>query len=363
MAISTSRLVIAAGTDIYSYKFGISTRGDTPSVKLEGHSRLSENHSSRRDITSIAFVQDGGLDRTVVCGFRDGTISKVVLSANTNTGTLTPKITHSSQEGDLIESLSSEGALLLSVTASGKVKLTDMPSLQTTSSLDLGKRAWTSHLCMASSSPFVALGTSSRTPLFVHSIREGGLSKLPTAILGGKRNDSTTSAVYGISRAPLSAPWGSSPQIIVSGWFDGIVRCYDLRSSLREVDLISAIPGVPAPLQPVLSLYDPLSYDPIYSVSSGGGTSSHIAAGSARHSVVSFWDIRSLSAGWSVYAPGNDRSPVYSVILESSRLFGATESRPFVYDFDRVLESPSTRTREFLRKDFDREGPTRLAST
>ncbi|EEB96660.1 hypothetical protein MPER_04167 [Moniliophthora perniciosa FA553] len=116
---------------------------------------------------------------------------------------------------------------------------------------------------MASSSPFVALGTSSRSPLFVHSIHGGELSQLPTAILGGKRNDSTTSAVYGISRAPLSAPWGSSPQIIVSGWFDGI---------------------------PVLSLYDPLSYDPIYSVSSGGGTSSHIAAGSARHSVVSFWD-------------------------------------------------------------------------
>jgi hypothetical protein len=40
-----------------------------------------------------------------------------------------------------------------------------------------------------------------------------------------------------------------------------------------------------------------------------------------------------MQSGWSVYAPGNDRSPVYTVILESSRLFGATESRPFVYDF------------------------------
>lgn len=34
-----------------------------------------------------------------------------------------------------------------------------------------------------------------------------------------------------------------------------------------------------------------------------------------------------------MHAPGNDRSPVFSVQLESSRLFGVTEMRGFVYDF------------------------------
>jgi WD40 repeat protein len=129
---------------------------------------------------------------------------------------------------------------------------------------------------------------------------------------------------------------GSSPQILVSGWYDGQVRCYDLRSSSR-VSAATNSDQTPAPLLPVLSLFDPLSVEPIYSISCGGGSSSHIAAGSARHGVISFWDLRFPRAGWSVYAPGNDPSPVYSVILESSRIYGATQSRPFVYDFVSLL--------------------------
>jgi len=142
-------------------------------------------------------------------------------------------------------------------------------------------------------------------------------------------------AVYGITRAPPSSPWGSSPQILVSGWYDGPVRCYDLRSSSRFAShpTTPMTQRDPAPLRPMLRLHDPWSYESTYSVSCGGGSGSFIAAGSARHSVVSFWDVRFPAAGWSVHAPHNDRSPVYQVILESSRLFAATESRPFVYDF------------------------------
>ncbi|KAG7088316.1 hypothetical protein E1B28_012326 [Marasmius oreades] len=329
LAISTSRLMVAAGPTLYSYKFGISTRGDTPSVKLEGQCCLSSTNGVQRDITSLAFMEDGGLGRTLICGFHDGTIAKVYLSTHPQTGILTPQILPLSEEGDLIESISSQRTSVLSLSAAGRVRLTD-PSLfnPTSSCINLGRRSWSSFLSMNSPSPFVALGASSGTPLIVHSILQGGLSPSPTAILGVKRNNFTPSAVYGISRAPLSSPWGASPQIVVSGWFDGIVRCYDLRSSSRESRV-----GTPSTLAPVMSLHDPWSYDPIYSVSSGGGTASHVAAGSARHSVVSFWDIRSPRSGWSVYAPGNDRSPVYSIVLESSRLFGVTERRPFVYDF------------------------------
>jgi hypothetical protein len=84
---------------------------------------------------------------------------------------------------------------------------------------------------------------------------------------------------------------------------------------------------------PTLTFADPWSFEPIYAVACGGGGAAHIAAGSARHSVVAFWDVRAAARGWSVHAPGNDVSPVYSIILESSRLFGATQNRPFVYDF------------------------------
>jgi len=104
---------------------------------------------------------------------------------------------------------------------------------------------------------------------------------------------------------------------------------HDMRSCRRN----SAVSGGPTPLRPMLTLRDPWSDEPIYSVSCGGGSSSFVAAGTARHSVVAFWDVRRPTEGWSVHAPGNDSSPVYSLILESSRLFGVTQSRPFVFDF------------------------------
>ena len=86
----------------------------------------------------------------------------------------------------------------------------------------------------------------------------------------------------------------------------------------------------PSP-RPALSFCDPWQFEPVYSVA-GAGT--HIAAGAARHSVVALWDARSpRSPGFSVHAPGNDPSPVYSLVLEDGRLFGATQGRVFALDF------------------------------
>lgn len=140
------------------------------------------------------------------------------------------------------------------------------------------------------------------------------------------------SAVYAIESAPMSSPWGASDQIVVSGWYDGMVRVHDLRSSART----TANPTGGAPMSallPTLSFSDPWSYEPIYSLACGGGSTAHIAAGSARHSVVAFWDIRSPGKGWSMHAPGNDSSPVYSLVVDGPRVFGANESRGFVLDF------------------------------
>ena len=245
--------------------------------------------------------------------------------------------------GDFVESLSSEANFILTLSTTGHVRLGDHRPEHTDSGssiIELNTRSWIGHLCLQSSTPYAAFGTSSSTPLIVHSITNSQLSPRPFAVLHPSRSIEPTtdrsqfSAVYGLSRGPLNSPLGSSPQILVSGWYDGCVRCYDLRSSSRgSQESISGKPSTPAPLRPVLTLADPWSYEAIYSVSCGGGSASHIAAGTARHSVVSFWDVRSPKNGWSVHAPGNDPSPVYSVVLESSRFFGATESRPFVYDF------------------------------
>ncbi|KAF5353102.1 hypothetical protein D9758_008705 [Tetrapyrgos nigripes] len=343
LALSKTRLVVASGCTIFCYKFNvIKSDSSQPSVQCEGSLSLSANPDSRRDITSIVSIHDEESCQTLLCGLQDGTFTQVVLLSQDDAN-MTGKVTHLgniSPMGGSIESLSCEGSLLLSLSSTGEASFRSPTSLEPAlSSIQLGTRSWKSYLTTKASTPFAAFGTSSKTPLAVYSILYGTeLPEKPTVILDtSKDTPSVSSAVYGICSAPLSSPWGSSPQIVVSGWFDGQVHVHDLRSPIRVSSSSlyssdSTTHQIPR-LHPVLSLSDPWTFDPIYSVSSGGGAGSHIAAGSARHSVVCFWDVRSPKNGWSVYAPGNDRSPVYDVVLESSRLFGATDSRPFVYDF------------------------------
>ncbi|KAJ3932511.1 MAG: hypothetical protein NXY57DRAFT_108808 [Lentinula lateritia] len=341
LAINNKRLVVAAGNTIYAYAFGTPRASGSPPLRFEGSCSLHNERNSQWDITALTFVPDNGEGRTLLCGFHNGTLARVVIFREDNSRTLTPKITIEaslqSHAPDIVESVSASGSLQLSLSSRGHacmVNLQETP-YTATSEIDLAARSWTTYMSDGGS-PYVAFGSSSKTaPLSVHSILEGSLSHTPTAILGTKSSQSTSySAVYGICRSPFSSPWGASPQILISGWFDGVVRVHDLRSyALAKTSPSNSNSNSPAPLRPVMSLNDPWSIEPIYSVSSGGGACSHLAAGSARHSVVSFWDIRYPKSGWSVYAPGNDPSPVYSVLLESSRVFGATDSRPFVYDF------------------------------
>ncbi|KAJ7675694.1 hypothetical protein DFH06DRAFT_1080307 [Mycena polygramma] len=340
LAANPTRLVVAAGTSIYSYTFGISKGDETPPIVFEGSCPLTTHRDRRSCITALTFVPDDGLDQTLCVGFQDGTFERIVLSGRSKRQTTaTLRVRRSSaphphlsvDSKDLLESLSSSHNLLLSLSTSGRAALLDIDSpLPSRATIDLQKRSWTSFLCMESSSPYAVFGTSSGTPLTIHSITNDRLARLPSAVLGQAESASGGSAVYGICRGPPSSPWGPSPQVVVSGWYNGSVSIHDLRSSYR-----GCAPDTesPAPLRPVLTLTNAWSIEPIYSVSAGGGHGSHIAAGSARHSLVSFWDVRSPATGFSVHAPLNDRSPVYSVILESSRLFGVTESRPFVLDF------------------------------
>ncbi|KAJ6585128.1 hypothetical protein B0H19DRAFT_981219 [Mycena capillaripes] len=338
LAVNSSRLVVAAGTSIYSYTFGISKNDEAPPVVVEGSCSLTANRDKRNCITALTFIPDGGLDQTLCVGFQDGTFERILLSGRSKRQTTpTLRVRRSASQPsyfpvgnkDLLESLSSCGSFLLALSASGRATLADIETPPPmTSTIDLQKRSWVSHLCMESSSPYAAFGTSSTTPLTIHSITNDRLAPLPSAILCQAESASTGSAVYGICKGPPSSLWGSSPQVVVSGWYNGTVSIHDLRSSSRGCAADS-----PAPLRPALTLSNSWSIEPIYSVSSGGGSGSHVAAGSARHSLLSFWDVRSSAGGFSVHAPLNDPSPVYSIILESSRLFGVTQSRPFVLDF------------------------------
>ncbi|KAM6494239.1 hypothetical protein JOM56_010600 [Amanita muscaria] len=341
LSINSSRLFVAAGHTIYSYKFtGARGEKQSPPVISEASFTIPPPSNALRDVTSSTTVNDCSSDDTIYLGFQDGSLERVTLTDSPSNGSsslafVRNRVGPFGHHIDLIESLSASQDFLLSLTTNGHATLSPIDSHHSSfSSIKLDTRSWVCHLCLHATDRYAAFGTHSSSPLTVHSIAEDGLRQSPTAILQPKLSSTPQSlnAVYGITQAPTSAPWGSSPQVLVSGWFDGVVKCYDLRSSLRS-DHAAQSSSSPIPLRPILELSDPLADEAIYSVSCGGGSSSYIAAGTARHSVVSFWDVRSPKAGWSVYAPGNDHSPVYSVILESSRLFGVTQSRPFVYDF------------------------------
>ncbi|KAI9465580.1 hypothetical protein BJY52DRAFT_1202296 [Lactarius psammicola] len=314
LAINESRLFVAAGHTMYSYAFISSDDdGTSPGISFEASFDFGLQDAPRNDITSLACAPDGGSDSTLFVGFEDGEIQRVNIPP-CNPGQLGIPVDSSFRTpfhyhcGELIEALTVSGDTLLSMSTNGKAGLLHFSygSSSTPHMINLDTRAWSALLCTSSSTPFAAFGTSSDTS--PHRPFHHSELHLTNADRGLAHVPAPPSAVYGIASAPPASPWGASDQILVSGWFDGLVRVHDMRSSHA----------------PTLSFADPWSFEPVYAVACGGGWG---------HSVVAFWDVRVASRGWSVHAPGNDVSPVYSIILESSRLFGATQSRPFVYDF------------------------------
>ena len=337
LAVSFSRLLVAAGTVIYSYAIRVpSAEGYGSRLVYEGsYSFKLGPGSPERDVTSIAFVHDGAKDHTVSIGFEDGCVEQLYLPPHRGpTWRQRVLIKRAPQKalhfhGKEVVCLSYSRNSLLSLSSWGSIAFTDLSSPSASAvTVQLGVRSWSSHLCMTASTPYAAFGitcTTHLTPLLLHYITPSGL--LPTASLLLNSPRHRPSAVYGIARPAPSSPLGSSDHVIVSGWYDGAVRVHDLRADDRVIS------DEGTTLNPVLTLYDPWSPEPVYSVSCGGGSASFVAAGTARYSVVAFWDVRQPTKGWSVHAPGNDPSPVYSVVLESSRMFGVTQSRSFVYDF------------------------------
>jgi hypothetical protein len=239
---------------------------------------------------------------------------------------------------EAIKALSTSDSMALTMSATGLLSLFNAntpwvhPSMyhsQTT--------GWTCHLQLEANTPFAAAGLQSGASII--PIRQSGFDSNTPALarLGGPKHPCP---VYAMS--PFLP--GSSPDIIAAGWYDGKVRVCDLRLPSVSAESSSSSPSSPSDpslLKPVLTLSDPWrSFDAVYSLSARGvpspsGDHSHhyITAGSAQHSVVAIWDVRFPRAGWSVYAPGGDRSPVYALVTEGSRIWGTTQSRAFVLDF------------------------------
>jgi len=237
-----------------------------------------------------------------------------------------------------IETLSSSGNIVLSAAHDGYVSLFNAKSpWMLPSTTHIGARAWSSLLNLNTSSPYAAIGSSGKEPLRLYSVTPSGIfsdgSKPFTTLTGPAKR----SAVYSIATPPqdMSTPYSNSPSnLLLSAWFDGYARLYDLRCDNERKGA-------------VMQMTDPWSDSSLYSCTFAG--LGFVAAGAARHGLVHVWDPRMLvspgtanllpnktkrSGGWSAFAPGRPESPVYDLQGEGSRIWAATSTSTFVMAFD-----------------------------
>lgn len=395
LASSPARLVVGAGETILSYVFtqcdeAVSPDGPvTPGVYLEAAytTRVGVAPTApANDVTCLSFVPDGGAFRTLCVGFQSGQVERIELPLPLDEDEdgfralkkfipLGPaqRSPYPSSLGNFVRSISTVDDLALSLCTSGTATLFRLSNPgddiepRASDVVELGRLSWCTHL--SSSRTYAAFGATASVPLAIHSVTPTGLSPRPDALLGEVK-PTNRPAVYSLCEPPEDAPFSRPGSIVISGWFAGHVRLYDLRSRSRTAPTAD---GLPAPLLPVVSLYDPWQYESAYAVGAGGGNGAHVCAGTARHALVSIWDVRrvvsapprppppaSLKAdnrpahaeaaatrltatyrmrqsGWSVFGPGTGgSSPVYALSVERTRIFGATQAHPFVLDFGRV---------------------------
>ncbi|GAA5883655.1 hypothetical protein JCM3774_003079 [Rhodotorula dairenensis] len=210
-------------------------------------------------------------------------------------------------------------------------------------SIPFATKPWSVHL--SPQRTWLAVGHSGTAPLSLFRLDSTGSPITSTPVQLAHTPKSTS--VYGLTTpSEACSPFSNPEQTLIAAFYDSTTRVYDLRiPPSRIASSWDAPPGEGhRPSNEVLRLADPWSDDPSYSVGIGGAHGAYIAVGSARNAAVRLFDIRSptLPRGITAFAPGRDRSPVYSVEVEASRVWGCTESRGFVLDFD-AFEAPRLR--------------------
>ncbi|BGP25528.1 hypothetical protein JCM10295v2_004456 [Rhodotorula toruloides] len=132
----------------------------------------------------------------------------------------------------------------------------------------------------------------------------------------------------------------ANKETVLAAFYDATTCVYDLRSSPPPSDVVSAWdqPRFERPSNEIMRLSDPWSDDPAFSLAVGGAAGSYVAVGTARNAAIRLFDVRqAASGGITAFAPGRDRSPVYGLEMEGSRLWGVSEKRGFWLDFDAFL--------------------------
>ncbi|CCA67617.1 hypothetical protein PIIN_01445 [Serendipita indica DSM 11827] len=371
VALSPSRLVVAVGHMVTSYRFDYDHTRQASAVKCEGNFVVFQDEPTF-DITGLTFLPDGGKNEMLLVSSLNGTLVRVQLplgipqqkhSTNQRRRQSQPPFLQAHRTASYpvgngsLRALASQGNTAIALTSTGTLHLLNaatpwIPPNQ----LATGNTSWSTHLQLTASLPYTAIGTAKNVSIY--DVEQGMLSRKPRAILSGPGRETP---VFCIGEYLPGGP----PELITSGWYDGKVRIHDLRCSTRQRKTSDS---EPPSLVPVMTLSDPWrSFDPVYSLAARAQMSDesererdritglphqhhYVIAGSAMHSVVCLWDVRNPSDSWSTYVASGDRSPIYSLKAEGSRIWGATQHRAFVMDFSPdahqtefpLLENPST---------------------
>jgi hypothetical protein len=207
-------------------------------------------------------------------------------------------------------------------------------------SIPFTTKPWSVH--MSPQRSWLAVGHSGTAPLSLFQLDSTGApsSSTPTRVAHTPKSTS----VYGLTTpSEACSPFSNPEQTLIAAFYDSTTRVYDLRipPSPHLASSWDAPSTRERPANEVLRLADPWSDDPSYSVGIGGAHGAYIAVGTARNAAVRLFDIRSPARprGVTAFAPGRDRSPVYSLEVEGSRVWGCTENRGFLLDFE-AFEAP-----------------------
>jgi len=334
--MSGNRMAVLAGNALLSFNFSRPRQLSNPAGALQTtnirlDTRLALPQATARDgqhdLVGAAFVPDYSADgsRTLIVAMYDGSVERLHLP---KVDSQTP-MDHSSRVVRTasyerapgmknVHGLASAGHTTVVLGRAGHVAMYranapwQSPDTVTLPGIRKG-RSYAAYIARDAS--FVAFGRAHvDNALSVHRIRpEGGIDVVQFDSLPGsgvRKSD----AVYAF--APMEPGPTGNPNLLLSGWFDGSARAYDLRE--------------PPECGAYLTLRDPWSNEGLFSVAAAGH---RVAAGTRRHGMIALFDVRSPKDGWSVYAPGrSESSPVYGLALEESRVFGLTRTRAFAID-------------------------------
>jgi hypothetical protein len=155
----------------------------------------------------------------------------------------------------------------------------------------------------------LALGSTTPSALTIYHFRPDSktpMTELRQLVSHGAKLSGLPD-VAPLNKTSIYALHKYSPSLLLSGWYHGPANLHDLRSP-------SAYPAI--------ALNDPLDDGAAYSISTDG--SHRVLVGGSQHGLIKIFDLRMPGYGWSIY-PGRERSPVFAIRGEHTRIFAATE--------------------------------------